>query len=540
MNPPKRPYRIGQGQVSVEILMAVVMILFLFLVVQLFIEQTKMSAAVSQQNVREDEVCAKLSTIITYMSSNPPYTETIFELSLDTNVINGYIFVGDTFCGFLGRAQNTQLYPGHVKAFDLNGLVVFTNDVNYSPFNPPQGPPGSGSNQSGGVLLLIDDQGMQWSAEVAADDVSYAISPDNASVELDWVEFRFPNLGLTPSTIMTDVRFLANHFESSHLGLGGPKSMVQCYEGPTEDDWVDVNNYIPSFTELYFQSGNVVSCIGDWNTANNARFRMTYEPNGVGDTISIDYGRIDVNYSLTGLVIDLWEHTSDLPQPVDFRTDINSIANTFGGDAGNDGWDWSRNHFGGTILAAQFNADPNYDGGISDSNVGNAERIELKLGGGVPGAPTNPDDNSTIGMATSGAYGIQFDINSQHWTDIQGGAQLWLSFIYQIDADAGWGNALDSPEKGWVKARFGQNGNMVYLGSDLDTNSIDADPTNEIWWQDPPTDYTGFFLEDVSSYVTGAGVYYFEVGGGISDWDSVALGYEGMGIYIDNINLGVV
>jgi hypothetical protein len=532
---PTRGGGTPRGQVSTEMLIAVIIVLFLFVIVQLFIEQTKQDAQRNQQNVQEDEVCAKLSTIITYMSSNPPYTETTLELLLDTNIVNGSIFVGDSFCGFLGRAQNVQLYPGVIKAFDVNGIVVLTNDTNYSPLSTPSSAPGSTSNQSGGILLLTDDQNNSWSSEVQADDASYAASPDNQTEDPDWVEFRFSNLGLTQANLITDVRFLAKHFESSHLGLNDNKNRVQCWDGST---WADVNAYVPVFTETYYQSGNLVSCVSDWNAANNARFRMTYEPNGVGDTISIDYGRVDVNYSQVGSLINLWEVLVDLPQPLDFRTDINSTANTFGSGAGNDGWDWNVNNYGGTLASAVlFNADLDYDGNIFDSNVSNAKRLEIKFGGGVSGAPTDPDDNSTFGMAASGAYGIQFDINADQWSLIQGGDSLLLSFTYTIDADAGWGNGLDAGEEGWVKVRFGlDDSSMTFLGSDLDQN-VDEDASNEIWWSYQPTDYTAFFYQDVSSLVSGAGTYYLDIGGGLSDWDTRT---EGMGIYIDNINLVVI
>lgn len=531
---PTRGGGTPRGQVSTEMLLAVLMVLFIFLIVLLFIEQTKADALRNQQNVQEDEVCAKLTTIITYMSSNPPYTETIFELRLDTNVINGRIFVGDSFCGFLGRAQNVQLYPGKVKAFDVNGIVVLTNDTNYSPLTPPSGPPNSGSNQSGGILLLLDDQNNSWSSEVQSDDALYAASEDDAGIDPDWVEFRFTNLGLTPANVINDVRFLAKHFESSHLGLNGNKNRVQCWDGAA---WTDIEAYTPVFTETYYQSGNLISCISDWNAANSAKFRMTYEPNGVGDTISIDYGRVDVNYSQVGSLINLWEVLVDLPQPVDFRTDINSTANTFGWGAGNDGWDWKTNTYGGSLSAAEFNADPNSDGSTSDSLVTIDKRLAIKLGGGVSGAPADPDDNSTIGMAVSGSYGVQFDLNADQWALIQGGSQLLFTFTYTIDADAGWGNDLDAGEEGWIKVRFTDDANnSSYLGSDLDQN-VDEDATNEIWWSYQPTDDTGFFYEDVSAYASGAGTYYIDIGGGLSDWDNVR---EGLGIYIDNINLVVI
>ncbi len=527
----------GRGQVSTEILFSAVILLFLFVLVLIFIEQTKQQAERAQENVVEQEICTKFSTIITYMSSNPPYTETTLELNEDANIIGGKIFVGDYFCSFLGKAANVQLYRGIVRAFDINGVVVFTNDLNYSPFNPLPPPPDVNGGVAGGLLLLIDDQTNQWVSEVQADDTSYAVSPDDLGVDPDWVEFRFANMGLTSANPITQVTFVAKHLESSQLGLGtGNKNMVQCYNGA---GWVDINSYTPSFTELYYVSPNLVSCISDYNLANNARLRMTYEPNGVGDTISIDYGRLDIGFLQAGSVINLWEHTNDLPQPVDFRTDINSTANTFGSGQGNDGWDWNRLAYGGTIPSAiLLNADPNFDGNSSDSTVGFVDRLEIKLGGGAIGAPPDPDDNATIGPVTSAAYGIQFDISPTQYSSIQTGSQLLLSFTYSIDADAGWGNTLEAGEEGWIKARFGNAGGMTYLGSNIDMNDNDADTTNEIWWAEQPSDSSAFFIQNIASLVTtGSGAYYLEIGGALSDWDNSK---EGLGIYIDNVNLVVV
>ncbi|MEK6820921.1 MAG: hypothetical protein AABY11_00795, partial [archaeon] len=123
------------------------------------------------------------------------------------------------------------------------------------------------------------------------------------------------------------------------------------------------------------------------------------------------------------------------------------------------------------------------------------------------------------------------------YNQLSSGSQLLLSFTYTIDADAGWLNNLDAGEEAWVKARFGNASLMTYLGEDLDAGDNDADATHELWWSDAPIDDYGFYLEDVSPLVTGAGTYYLDIGGALSDWDSRR---EGLGIYLDNITLVVV
>jgi hypothetical protein len=526
----------ANAQVSTEILFSIVFLLAVFVMMLLLVQQNQQSNNTFQQNMEEEESCSKVSSIITYMSVNPPYTETQFELLRDLNIVNGLIFVGDIFCPFFGSASNVQLYPGVIRAFDINGVVVFTNDVNYNPFNPPTDPPASGSDVTEGAVLLIDDQGNTWNEEVEADDVSYAISEDDLAVDPDWVEFRFPSLGLTSADIVTSVFVLIKHFESNLAGAENERSMFQCQNHDT-NAWINIEPYTPSFTELLYFSPDLSSCITDWDSANNARVRMTYEPNGTGDQIFIDYGRIDVNFSVMGFQIDLWEHKNDLPQPVDFRTDVNSTQNTFE-VAGNDGWDWNKLTYGGSLEnSVLLNADPNMDGNIADSNVNNAGRLEIKLGGGVIGAVEDPDDNSTVGPVVSGAYGIQFDINSELYSAVQTGSTALLSFTYTVDADGAWGNTVDAGEEAWVKARFGLLGSQRFLGSDLDATDNDADATPELYWADSPADVSNYLIVDVSSLITNSGTYYLDIGGALSDWDA---SNEGIGIYLDNINLVIV
>lgn len=523
-----------RAQVATEILLSILILLLVFVVVLLLIHNRSVSNLALQENLQEEGICSKLASIITYMSSNPPYTETRLELEYDANIVSGTIFVGDRICPFLGNVANVILYRGYVKAFDVNGLIIFTNDLNYSPFNPPVQVPNSNSNVTAGIVLLTDDQNQVWNTEVQADDVVYAISTDDQLVDPDWVEFRFSNLGLTPADTVTNVSIYIKHLQGNLIGLTENLRRIQCWNGSA---WLDIEAYTASYTEALYQSPNLSGCISDYNLANNAKLRMTYEPNGSGSTISIDYGRLDVNFLEIGQTVDLWELFEDLPQPVDFRTDVNSTANTFGAGAGNDGWDWAAGTYNGTFSeAVQFNVDPNGDGSISDSNVPRNNQLQIRIGGAAPSAGAFPDDNAFIGPAASGAYGIQIDINSSMWSRIQGGGQLLLSFAYQVDADAGWGNSVDAGEEAWVKARFGNSGGMTFLGSDLDASDDDGDSSIEIWFADTPTDATAFFVQDISSLVSGAGDYYLEFGGALSDWD---LSNEGVGIYIDNINVVV-
>ncbi|MFH1544479.1 MAG: hypothetical protein ABIE23_00085, partial [archaeon] len=149
--------------------------------------------------------------------------------------------------------------------------------------------------------------------------------------------------------------------------------------------------------------------------------------------------------------VDLWEIQNDRPQPLDFTTDINSAGNSFGVDAGNDGWDWARDVYGSGVnnQCVRFNADPNYDNSIADSTVGADNVIIVAIG------DWGCENSGTI---ASGAYGVQFEVTAEHYAVISGGGTATLAFSWVMDD-----HGLDGGEEAWIKARFGNAGGMNYL-----------------------------------------------------------------------------
>ncbi|RMF54886.1 hypothetical protein D6745_03940, partial [Candidatus Woesearchaeota archaeon] len=86
----------------------------------------------------------------------------------------------------------------------------------------------------------------------------------------------------------------------------------------------------------------------------------------------------------------------------------------------------------------------------------------------------------------------------------------------------------------WVKARLTTPSQVVWLGSDLDSGDNDADPYNEIYFMNNPSDDSGYEVFNVTSYITQVGAYYLDFGAFIGDWDKRE---EGFGAYFDNIKL---
>ncbi len=72
---------------------------------------------------------------------------------------------------------------------------------------------------------------------------------------------------------------------------------------------------------------------------------------------------------------------------------------------------------------------------------------------------------------------------------------------------------------------------MHYLGSN--NGGSGDDDTPEIIYDKNPNDHSGSESIDVSSYITGPGSYYLELGGKVADWEN----NEWLETEFDNINL---
>lgn len=217
--------------------------------------------------------------------------------------------------------------------------------------------------------------------------------------------------------------------------------------------------------------------------------------------------------------VDLWELATNLPQPLDFTTDINSTANTFGIGAGNDGWDWMRDAYQNGTDCVQFNADPNYDGSKIDSTINSLDRIRIRLGD-YSGACGNNGSNA------NGAYGVEFTITQEQYDAIAAGKTATFSFNWYL-TDSG----VDAGEAAWIKARIGNSGGMTYLGSSLDGG---ADTSNEIYYNNNPPNTSGAQNINVTPYITGSGNYYLDLGGKLLSWNLVN---EDVFVDFDNIDL---
>jgi len=275
-----------------------------------------------------------------------------------------------------------------------------------------------------------------------------------------------------------------------------------------DGDWIDITDFTINMSTSY-------------STNNKLEFDDDIDDDGEQFTIQFEFS--DSSTYTTAIwpityTVDLWEIAADLPQPLDFSTDINSSANTFSAGTGDDGWDWENGVYDTGSTCVRFNSDPNDDNSTSDSTVGSQNRLRIQIG-------DYENDCSNDGHG-SGAYGVQFEVSSDMYDVIDGGGTATLSFDWWFDD-----HSLDGGDSGWIKARFGDSSGMNYLGSQ-DGGSGDDD-TPEIIYDENPNDHDGSEEIDVSSYITAAGAYYAEFGGKVSDWEN----NEWLEAEFDNMNL---
>lgn len=117
----------GSGQVTVEVLAAVVILLMVFVGVLFFVLQKNSELDFIKTDYENQIVCQKLAGIISYIYSNSKTTEITFNIGKDANIFSNNITIGNYYCNFSGRAKPINLTKGNIKAVDVNGLVVLSN-----------------------------------------------------------------------------------------------------------------------------------------------------------------------------------------------------------------------------------------------------------------------------------------------------------------------------------------------------------------------------------------------------------------------------
>ncbi|MFX0098840.1 MAG: M14 family zinc carboxypeptidase, partial [Candidatus Hodarchaeota archaeon] len=283
-----------------------------------------------------------------------------------------------------------------------------------------------------------------------------------------------------------------------------------------------VNNYLPPNVAIT----NLVN--GSTQTAGGNLF-VQWDAAGPRVT-NIDSTRL---YWTNGTVMTTTTYpfsANEDPPPIDFDTSgpngyFNTTGNTYGPEAGNDGWDWQRDcgYVAASTLSIAGFRDPDGDSGGTPDSL-HPDAIEVIICG-----------TAAAGI-DSGAFGLQF------YVDVGLGLTgATLSFDWWGYDTEDWLGSDETEEYMYVKARFGSLGNMQFLqGTGPQGGDADADIA---YWNSPNgggvVHQSGSESIDVSSLITGTGWYYLELGAVFDARGGSMAASEGVAAFFDNINLVV-
>ncbi|MBU0662628.1 MAG: hypothetical protein ABH854_05565 [Candidatus Diapherotrites archaeon] len=120
-----------RAQASVEIVMAVALIIMLFLMVLWFVNAREGDVQFVEQQYDNQRACGKLSSIISSAYAARSGTVLTATIDRDAKIIGNNIHIGkesNYSCTFVGSAQeNLELKAGGIKARNVGGTVIVEN-----------------------------------------------------------------------------------------------------------------------------------------------------------------------------------------------------------------------------------------------------------------------------------------------------------------------------------------------------------------------------------------------------------------------------
>lgn len=213
---------------------------------------------------------------------------------------------------------------------------------------------------------------------------------------------------------------------------------------------------------------------------------------------------------------------------VDFNRTLVEDGNTWGWNAGDDGWDTSPYHIYDSDSGDNYIRwnEPTGNPRGHDRSVETIGKLFIEVGGVL---------GNSGGTDQSGAYGVSFTLTDDNITDA---SSAILSFNYEWED---WG--FENNERIWVKSRlWDSTGDITWLGRNVDTD-VQNDATPEVYTMKGVNGGggagrnlfgRGSFNTDILPLIDGPGEYYLDMGGKISRWTQ-ANEFGGFGF--DNISL---
>ncbi|MFH1225250.1 MAG: hypothetical protein V1676_05600 [Candidatus Diapherotrites archaeon] len=116
-----------RGQASIEILMAVGLIIIIFIFVSWFVSTRAADTEFVHTQYENQRVCERLASIISSVYAAKSGTEIKTTIESNAQIVNNSIHIGQYACDFVGKANPATLAAGPISARNQGGIVILQN-----------------------------------------------------------------------------------------------------------------------------------------------------------------------------------------------------------------------------------------------------------------------------------------------------------------------------------------------------------------------------------------------------------------------------
>ena len=117
----------AKGQVSIETMVIVGVILILFAIVSTTVAYRNIQSQIIDENYKEFNLCSEISMLITNSYSHGPKSEIFVTSALDVRIQENEVHVGSNYCHVTGKVSDATLVAGIIRIKNVKGVVELEN-----------------------------------------------------------------------------------------------------------------------------------------------------------------------------------------------------------------------------------------------------------------------------------------------------------------------------------------------------------------------------------------------------------------------------
>lgn len=117
----------AKGQISVETMAVIGVILILFAIVSTSVVYRNIQSQIIEENYKEFNLCSEISMLITNSYSHGPKSEIFITSDLNIIVAENEVNVGSNYCQVIGKVNDATLTAGVIRIKNVTGVVELEN-----------------------------------------------------------------------------------------------------------------------------------------------------------------------------------------------------------------------------------------------------------------------------------------------------------------------------------------------------------------------------------------------------------------------------